>query len=67
MQNTIHLTDFEFKPSGHGHYWVQYTSPVTSKKWSAITADMPLIDAIKHSDSPKKVDLNILKRVCKAY
>lgn len=67
MKNTIQLSDFEFKPSGHGHYWAQYVSPVTGKKWSCITSDMELIDSTKNEDSPKKVDLNILKRTCKRY
>ncbi len=65
MKNTIQLTDFDFKPSGHGHYSVKYTSPATGKEWKASIDDMPLIDSTKFEDSPKKVDLNILKRVCK--
>lgn len=59
------ITDFQFMPSGHGHYKVTYQSPVTFKKWSAITSYMWLIDAIKGADEPKRKDLDALKRLCK--
>lgn len=59
------LTHFSFKHSGYGHYEVTYTSPITGKKWTATTSNMPLIDATKNSDEPKQKDLNELKRVCK--
>ena len=65
MKTTISLSDFRFMPSGYGHYKVTYTSPVTGKSWSAVSHDMPLIDATKNSDSPKKVDLIRLKNACK--
>ena len=61
----ISISDFSFSFAGLGHYKVTYTSPVTGKKWSTITHDMPLIDATKNSDNPKKVDLNRLKNDCK--
>ena len=63
--NQISISDFSFSLSGYGHYKVTYTSPVTFKKWSIITNNMPLIDATKNSDSPKKVDLIRLKNACK--
>jgi len=59
--------DFRFIPSGHGHYKVTYTSPVTGKSWTAITSDMPLIDDTKNSEVPKVKDLKYLKRVCKSW
>lgn len=59
------LSDFEFQFSGHGHYKVTYTSPVTGKQWTTTTSDMPLIDETKNSDDPKQKDLNELKRLCK--
>jgi len=59
------ITDFTFKFSGHGHYKVTYTSPVTYKFWTKIISDMPLIDATKNEDCPKLKDLNWLKKVCK--
>jgi len=65
MKTTISLSDFSFSPSGHGHYKVTYTSPVTGKRWSTVTSNMPLIDATKNADEPKKCDLNTLKSVCK--
>lgn len=58
-------TDFTFLPSGHGHYRVTYTSPVTRKRWTCITNDMGLIDATKYEDEPKRRDLDALKRLCK--
>jgi len=59
--------DFRFMPSGYGHYKVTYTSPVTGRQWTAITSDMPLIDATKNCDEPKVRDLNYLKKVCKSW
>lgn len=60
------LSDFTFAPSNYGHYKVTYTSPVTSKSWTTVTNDMPLIDATKNADEPKIIDLERLKRLCKA-
>jgi hypothetical protein len=59
------LSDFSFIPSGYGHYKVTYTSPVTGKKWSRTTNNMPLIDNTKNSDDPKQNELECLKRMCK--
>ena len=61
----IQLSDFDFMPSGHGHYKVTFTSPLTGKKWSTITANMPLIDLTKNAESPKQKDLKELKSICK--
>jgi hypothetical protein len=65
MKNSISISDFRFQLSGHGHYKVTYFSPVTGKSWTGTTSNMPLIDATKNVESPKKVDLNALKRFCK--
>jgi len=65
MKNKISISDFTFNRQGYGHYKVTYTSPVTGRSWTATTNDMPLIDATKNADEPKKADLNLLKRVCK--
>lgn len=65
MAQKITISDFKFKFSGYGHYEVTYTSPVTSKSWSIVTNDMPIIDATKNSDNPKIKDLKLLKRKCK--
>jgi hypothetical protein len=62
---TTTKSDFTFIFSGHGHYKVIYTSPATSKKWAKITNDMPLIDATKNEDAPKRKDLEYLKFICK--
>lgn len=59
------IGDFTFRTAGYGHYKVTYTSPTTGKSWSRTIDDMPLIDATKNSDEPKRKDLNILKRKCK--
>ena len=66
MKRIIDLSDFDFKFAGYGHYKVTYTSPITAKKWSKITTDMPIIDLTKNSDNPKRKDLEILKRICKS-
>ena len=65
MRAKTSIYDFSFIPSGYGHYKVTYTSPVTGKQWTATTNDMPLIDATKNADEPKRRDLETLKRVCK--
>jgi hypothetical protein len=63
--NKISITDFQFSFVGYGRYMVTYISPVTKKKYSHSTNDMPLIDATKNADGPKQVDLIRLKRICK--
>lgn len=60
------LSHFAFQFAGHGHYKVTYTSPKTGKTWTVKTSNMPLIDATKNSEAPKRKDLNQLKSVCKA-
>lgn len=65
MATKTTIYDFDFEFAGYGHYKVTYTSPVTGKKWTAKTNDMPLIDATKNADEPKRKDLEQLKRVCK--
>ena len=59
------ITDFTFITAGYGHYKVTYTSPVTGKQWTKTTNNMPLIDATKNADEPKRKDLNELKRLLK--
>ena len=59
------LSDFDFSPSGYGHYKVTYTSPKTGKEFTCVTHDMQLIDATKNAENPKKKDLNLLKVKCK--
>jgi len=65
MTTKTTISDFQFKIAGYGLYKVTYTSPVTGKQWTAKTNDMPLIDATKNTDEPKRQDLETLKRVCK--
>lgn len=65
MKNSISKSDFTFFNKGYGIYSVHYTSPVTGKKYGNLTSYMPLIDATKNSDSPKKCDLKVLKAMCK--
>ena len=65
MKTKINISDFKFLPSGHGHYFVEYTSPLTGKKFSTRTSNMPLIDETKNSDQPKQKDLERLKYACK--
>lgn len=61
----ISRSDFSFHFSGYGHYRVTYTSPVTGKSWSTVTDNMPLIDATKNADNPKRCDLESLKYLVK--
>lgn len=65
MNTKTSIHDFSFMPAGYGHYKVTYTSPITGKKWTTTTSDMPLIDATKNSIDPKAKDLNSLKSICK--
>lgn len=65
MKTSINISDFSFEFLGRGAYNVIYTSPVTGKKWTNRTTNMPLIDVTKNADTPKKRDLEQLKRVCK--
>lgn len=58
-------TDFRFEVVTYGHYKVTYTSPKTGKQYSAITNDMPLVDATKNTENPKIKDLTTLKKICK--
>lgn len=60
MATKTTIYDFDFEFAGYGHYKVIYTSPVTGKKWTAKTNDMPLIDAAKNADEPKRKDLEQL-------
>lgn len=61
----ISISDFDFTFWGWGYYRVAYTSPITRKIWSIVTNDMPVIDATKNADEPKKKDLETLKRLVK--
>jgi hypothetical protein len=63
MKTELRHFDFEF--AGYGDYKVTYVSPVTGKKWTIKTNNMPLIDATKNSEAPKRKDLNQLKSLCK--
>ena len=62
----IDISDFQFQFSGYGHYKVTYTSPLTFKSWEKVTSNMPLIDATKNAENPKRCDLEDLKRLCKS-
>lgn len=62
MKTTIY--DFDFEIAGHGYYKVTYTSPATGKRWTTTTTNnMPLIDATKNAEEPKRKDLEELKRI----
>ena len=65
MKTRISIYDFDFRFSGHGHYKVTYTSPVTGKQWSTTVSDMTIIDATKNADKPEPKDLEALKWMCK--
>ena len=62
---TTTKSDFTFIRSGNGHYQVTYQSPATNKKWWKVTDNMPLIDATKNEENPKRKDLEMLKFICK--
>lgn len=59
MKTTIY--DFDFEIAGHGYYKVTYTSPAAGKRWTTTTNNMPLIDATKNAEEPKRKDLEELK------
>lgn len=59
MKTTIY--DFDFEIAGHGYYKVTYTSPATGKRWTTTTNNMPLIDATKNAEEPKRKDWKNLK------
>ena len=61
----ISLKDFDFIPSGYGHYKVTYTSPKTEKKWICTTNNVQLIDRTKNEDYPTQKNLKLLKNLCK--
>jgi len=61
----LSIYDFSFSFVGYGHYKVTFTSPVTGKKFTKTTSDMPLIDSTKNAESPKIKDLIILRNICK--
>lgn len=65
MRAKTTIYDFDFRFVSYGRYKVTYTSPVTGKKWTTQTTDMPLIDATKNADEPKRKDLEALKWICK--
>jgi hypothetical protein len=65
MTKKISISDFSFVFSGYGHYKVMYTSPITGKQWAKTTNNMPLIDATKNADEPKRKDLEELKYLVK--
>lgn len=65
MRAKTTISDFRFEFAGYGHYKVTYTSPATGKRWTTTTNDMPLIDATKNAEEPKRKDLEELKRICK--
>lgn len=65
MRAKTTINDFRFEFAGYGHYKVTYTSPATGKRWTTTTNNMPLIDATKNAEEPKRKDLEELKRICK--
>jgi hypothetical protein len=65
MATFISKSDFTFLFSGHGHYKVTYTSPVTGKEWTTVIDDMSIIDKTKNEEFPKRKDLEFLKYLCK--
>lgn len=65
MSTKIEKSDFTFLFAGHGHYKVTYQSPKTGKKWTKTINDMPLIDATKNEDFPKRKILEVLKKAVK--
>ena len=61
----ISISDFSFSFAGYGHYLVTYTSPITGKRWSTVTNNMPLIDLTKNAAEPKRCNLESLKYLVK--
>lgn len=59
------LTGFQFEFAGGGHYKVTYKTPVRGDFWINTITNMPLIDAVLHSDFVKLEDKKTLKRLVK--
>lgn len=64
---SISKYDFDFQKTGHGVYEVTFTSPKTSKEWTAKITDMELVDNTKNEEFPLVKYLNELKRSVKLY
>ena len=62
----IAKSDFQFMPSGFGHYEVTYTSPNTGKQWKA-TMTSGMLEDILYTDTPKVKILDYAKWYCKKY
>ena len=65
MSTKIKESDFTFLFVDHRHCKVTYQSPKTGKKWTKTINDVPLIEMIKNNGSPKRKDLETLKRALK--
>ena len=64
--NKISLSNFTFKFTGHGHYYVTFTSFKTGMRWGKTITDMNLIDNTKNAEYyPKQKDLQHLKYILK--
>lgn len=59
------LTGLQFEFAGSGHYKVTYRTPVRGDFWVNTITNMPLIDAILHSDWAKLEDIKTLKHLVK--
>lgn len=59
----IKRSDFTFLKTGHGHYKVTYTSPVTGKMWSSTINDMELIDEVKNADATQAALKRLMRRI----
>ena len=61
------ITDFRFTFQSAGHYVVYYYSPKTSKGWSKLVTDMPIIDEFKGTETSDhtQIRLNWLKKYVK--
>lgn len=63
----IQKSQFSFRPSGYGHYRVEYHTAVRGDYYVAVCDDMSLIDATKNEDYPTIAALKELAQYCRYH
>ena len=57
--------DFTFVKVNYGRFLVQYRSLATGAAHTRVTDDMPMVDSVMNEETPKRKDINHLKRFVK--
>ena len=61
------LSQFSFKKTGYGCYYVTYTSPNGRYYWGYSVTDMGIIDDTLNAEYAKLVDIKRLRSLCMHY